>query len=500
MKITNFALAFGFALATGSVCAADRTVLPTDDLKAALEGASTGDTITLAAGTHEVIQEIAVRADNVTLKAAAGGEKPVVDARHLTRFMKVTGTGFTILGVSFKNGFIETSTGGAIKVEGENAVATLKIVDCDFENCQAKYGGAIDAVNESYTSFAARGQYGLVSGCKFKNCVATYTDMWCGGGAINGALWIEDSTFDGCRSNDGRQGHAAIAVSACTTITNCVFVNHTSTLKGIVGTGRNASNNTYQNGKARVVDCLFANSTFAGSSDAFFDSKVLLDRCVISNFSSTVSSSIPRLCNSPSSNASESKVTSCLFVDNQCPFRMDAMPPLVNCTFVRNVGGLACDYVESLKFAVTNCVFWANVAKTDWPFGATYKGVPGLYWHPSTQLAGQIQLANVVIENGAANNDVSTVLATDASGASRRLTELAAQKGPGFKDAAAGDWTLKRSSILVDAGAKSDWMDSACDLAGHKRCLKKGLVRDGALPDIGCYEFFAIAGFKVSLR
>ena len=503
MKITNFALAFGFALATGSVCAADRTVLPTDDLKAALEGASTGDTITLAAGTHEVIQEIAVRADNVTLKAAAGGEKPVVDARHLTRFMKVTGTGFTILGVSFKNGFIETSTGGAIKVEGENAVATLKIVDCDFENCQAKYGGAIDAVNESYTSFAARGQYGLVSGCKFKNCVATYTDMWCGGGAINGALWIEDSTFDGCRSNDARQGHAAIAVSACTTITNCVFVNHTSTLKGIVGTGRNASNNTYQNGKARLVDCLVANSTFAGSSDAFFDSKVLLDRCVISNFSSTVSSSIPRFYSSPSSDASESRVTSCLFVDNQCPFGMESMPQLLNCTFVRNVGGLACDALQSgqtLKMSVTNCVFWANIAKTDWPFGAKYRGVPGFYWHPNMQFKDLIQVGNTVIEGGNTNSYVREVLETDATGASASLTALADQKGPGFKDAASGDWSPKRSSILVDAGAKSDWMDSACDLAGHKRCLKKGLVRDGALPDIGCYEFFAIAGFKVSLR
>ena len=65
---------------------------------------------------------------------------------------------------------------------------------------------------------------------------------------------------------------------------------------------------------------------------------------------------------------------------------------------------------------------------------------------------------------------------------------------------AKGDFSLKRSSILVDAGVKADWMDSACDIAGNRRCLKKGLVSDGALPDIGCYEFFAVAGFKISLR
>ncbi len=43
-------------------------------------------------------------------------------------------------------------------------------------------------------------------------------------------------------------------------------------------------------------------------------------------------------------------------------------------------------------------------------------------------------------------------------------------------------------------------MNSASDLAGHKRCLKRGLVSDDALPDIGCYEFYTVAGFKISLR
>ena len=39
------------------------------------------------------------------------------------------------------------------------------------------------------------------------------------------------------------------------------------------------------------------------------------------------------------------------------------MPPIVNCTFVRNVGGLVCDSAQSLNFAITNCVFWGN---TEW--------------------------------------------------------------------------------------------------------------------------------------
>ena len=494
--------AIATALLASVASAGNTTVSTFSALAYALTSAADGDTITLASGTYSVQYQIDVTANNVTLRAENANDKPVLDAASAYRIMKVTGTGFAARGIVFKGGMTAGGNGGAVKVEGQGATSTLKFVDCDFEGCQAVYGGAIDAVNESYDSFAERGQCGLVSGCTFKDCVATKSDMWCGGGAINGALWIEDSTFDGCRSNDARQGHAAIAVSGCTTITNCVFVNHSSTLKGLVGTGRNAFNNVYPNGKARLVDCLVADSTFVGSSDALFDSKVLLDRCVISNTASTVANSIPALYNSPSSNASEARMTSCLFVDNQCPFKMEAMPPLLNCTFVRNVGGLACNYVESLKFALTNCVFWANVEKTDWPYGASYKGVPGFYWHPSTPLAGLIQIGNTVIEGGTAKEAVAAVLAADLSGNSTALTAAAAAdpKGAGFKDAANGDWTLRRSSVLVDAGVRFDGMEFALDLAGKPRCRKMGHSDPNALPDIGCYEFYAVDGFAIRLR
>ena len=493
----HMSIAFAAALAAlGSSAATE--VSTVDGLCAALISPSDGEEIVLAPGTYTIAAKLSVSARGVTLRSSGGRDRTVIEGDSTFRLLEVSGENFTVRGITFRNG--KASQGGAIKVSSAASVASVKIVDCDFEDCQAKYGGAIDAVNENYTSFVTRGQYGLVSGCKFKNCVATNTDMWCGGGAINGALWIEDSTFDGCRSNDARQGHAVIAVSGCTTITNCVFVNHTSTVKGLVGTGRDAFNHAYPNGTARVVDCLIANSTFAGSSDAFFDSKVLLDRCVISNTVSTVANSIPRLYNSPSSDASEARVTSCLFVDNKCPFRMDAMPSLVNCTFVRNVGGLACDYVESLKFAVTNCMFWANVAKADWPFGATYKGVPGIYWHPTTPLQDLIKIGTTVVEGGTDNADVAAVLAADATGESSRLTALTAQNGPGFKDADGGDWSLRKRSVLVDAGVRYDGIDTAMDLAGHRRCLKSGTVAQGALPDIGCYEYYSLAGLTIHLR
>ena len=53
---------------------------------------------------------------------------------------------------------------------------------------------------------------------------------------------------------------------------------------------------------------------------------------------------------------------------------------------------------------------------------------------------------------------------------------------PLFKDAAAGDFTLRADSPAHDAGLYGDWMEGAVDLAGHPRVDHRQRV------DIGCYE------------
>ena len=331
--------------------------------------------------------------------------------------------------------------------------------------------------------------------------------MWNAGGAIYGSLWVEDSVFDACDvSANASRGQTSIAATSHMTVTNCVFKDQTlrSDVRGLVGTTFNINNDACPHAAVRLLGCTIAGNELASSKAGLFYGSVVLDRCVVSNTTTTINTeaetggNLPSLYQSPDRSAS--RITSSLFVDNQCPFKMSSVPALLNCTFVRNVGGLAYYHEDSGAPAITNCVFWGNIEKTKWPWNRVYRGVPGFYWSKDTSFPDLIQLANVVIENGAANSDVAAVLATDASGASTRLTALAAQKGPGFKDAAAGDWTLKRSSVMIDAGVKADWMNSASDLAGHKRCLKRGLVSDDALPDVGCYEFYTVAGFKISLR
>ncbi len=486
------------ALLVGSACASDTTVSTYPALALALSSASNGDTITLMSGTYTANETINVSAENVTLVSAGGKADTIIDGGSSVQILKVGGGHFTVEGITFRNAYY-AGNGGAISFSSSSVSQTAMIRNCDFIDCTAKYGGAIYAGQNSYSSFEPRENYGIISGCTFLRCGVATVGSEGGGGAIFGALWVEDSVFDACFCSDTtkNQYHAAIDVTSYATVTNCIFRNHTQTKRGLVGSKEQRE----QQGCSRLVDCIIANNVGHDQDDVLFHRKVILDRCVISNNETTVTStlaSIYRL--DATGDKSFSRIISCLFIDNKYPFRMDAMPPIVNCTFVRNVGGLVCDNAQSLNFAITNCVFWGNVEKTEWPFGNKFKGVPGIYWHPTTPLQDLIKIGTTVVEGGTDNADVAAVLAADATGESSRLTALAAQKGPGFKDAAKGDWTLRRSSVLVDVGVKADWMDSACDIAGNKRCLKRGLVSDGALPDIGCYEFYTIAGFKISFR
>ena len=486
------------ALLVGSACASDTTVSTYPALASALSSASNGDTITLMSGTYTANETINVSAENVTLVSAGGKADTIIDGGSSVQILKVGGGHFTVEGITFRNAYY-AGNGGAISFSSSSVSQTAMIRNCDFIDCTAKYGGAIYAGQNSYSSFEPRENYGIISGCTFLRCGVATVGSEGGGGAIFGALWVEDSVFDACFCSDTtkNQYHAAIDVTSYATVTNCIFRNHTQTKRGLVGSKEQRE----QQGCSRLVDCIIANNVGHDQDDVLFHRKVILDRCVISNNETTVTStlaSIYRL--DATGDKSFSRIISCLFIDNKYPFRMDAMPPIVNCTFVRNVGGLVCDNAQSLNFAITNCVFWGNVEKTEWPFGNKFKGVPGIYWHPTTPLQDLIKIGTTVVEGGTDNADVAAVLAADATGESSRLTALAAQKGPGFKDAAKGDWTLRRSSVLVDVGVKADWMDSACDIAGNKRCLKRGLVSDGALPDIGCYEFYTIAGFKISFR
>lgn len=465
------------------------TILPVgnfDALKAAIEGAGAGDTVQVAKGYYTATSQINATAAGLTIVAADAKGKTVtiLDAGSSNRILRVTGSGTVVEGVTFKNG--SNSQGGAIKLDG-SALQTAKILDCDFIECTGRYGGAIFALDASHTDYDDPSAYALVRGCTFLRCgVPSTEDMWGAGGAIYGSLWVEGSTFDACYVDTSVRRQTSISATSYMTASDCVFQNQTVGEFGIVGTAHGLNNDEFANGAIRLVGCMVRDNELAVQNSALFRARVWVDRCVVSGTTTPVTSALMPLYSS--AKPGFCKVTSTLFVDNGLPFKMngDAMPALYNCTFIRNVGGLAFDMDSSSTPAITNCVFWGNAAKTAWPFNTTYKGAPGLYWHPSSPLPDLIRLGNTVIEGGSDNSDIAAILAADASGESARLTALAdarGGKGIRFADAAKDDWRPQAKSPLVNAGVLCDWMAGARDLAGRPRAF------NGA-PDVGCYEHF----------
>ena len=465
------------------------TILPVGDfdaLKAAIEGATAGDTIQVAKGYYTATSQISASAAGLTIvaKDAKGKAVTILDAGSSNRILRVTGSGTVVQGVTFKNG--GNSQGGAIKLDG-SALQTAKILDCDFIECTGKYGGAIFALDSTHTAYDAPSAYALVRGCTFLRCgVPSTEDMWGAGGAIYGALWVEGSTFDACYVDTSVRRQTSISATSFMTASDRVFKNQSVGEFGLVGTAHGLNNDEFANGAIRLVGCTVRDNELAAQNSALFRARVWVDRCVVSGTTTPVTSALMPLYSS--AKPGFCKVTSTLFVDNGLPFKMngDAMPALYNCSFVRNVGGLAFDMDTSSTPAITNCVFWGNVAKTSWPFNTKYKGAPGLYWHPSSPLPDLIRLGNTVIEGGSADEDLAAILDADVSGESARLTALAdANNGKGirFANAAKDDWRPQAKSPLVNAGVLCDWMAGARDLAGRPRAF------NGA-PDVGCYEHF----------
>ena len=456
-----------------------------------------GDVINLAEGVYDVANLIEINKKAIRIVGAGKG-KTILDGGYpgdpdrTNGIFNVSKEGVSISGITFRNASRGTKEGGAIYINRNNY--RFEVVDCVFSNCHAKAGGGIasnrfygehNAQTEGY--FPLRGEMGVISACDFVGCEAHGDGGDEGGGAVQGGFWIEDSTFDSCVA----YGYASVVFTdQHMMVTNCAFSNCPNATRNVRG-------GIWQNqGKCelRVLDCTFSGMTCnpllgRNSNSAF------IDRCVFTNCAGEATNSdsgIIQLC-------SKGHFRNCLVVGNKNPFSLSS-ESFENCTIAGNVGGFCIKFKDgggTVSGSLTNCVIAAN---THWDNSSYSKGGPGLCWHNAASNAdiySGLKIANCAFEGV---SYLSDVIGLDASGVTERISREVDVKGPRFKDAANGDFSLKGYSALVDAGIKADWMDSACDIAGNKRCLKRGLVSDGALPDIGCYEFYTIAGFKISLR
>ena len=461
-----------------------------DALKAAIEGATDGTTITVGKGLYTATSTITVNANNMTIVSKDGKSVTVLDAEGKCRLLVIKGSNCRIEGLTFKNGLADNAYGGAMDISGS---ARARIVNCDFVGCTAKWGGAICCGDNGHSAFDIRENYTIVSGCTFLECgVAKMGDNWGGGGAIYGAVWAEDSVFDACftEAGGGLLYHADIDATSYMTATNCDFKNHNQANRGLVGINENRQGQ----GAVRLVDCLFAANTATSADSILFHRRVMLDRCVISNNMSTVETALTPLFRDATA---ECKVRDCLFVDNQAPYEIgNSMPSLENCTFVRNVGGLALNYNDHIQSVpqIKNCVFWGNLPETKWPYGATFYGVPGFYWHGAmeSKLKDFAPFVHTVVEGGSGNDKVKALLEAETDQVSIALTTKADTDGRVFVNLEGGNYEPAPRSALIDGGVMEDWMTGAKDLAGNPR------AKDGKV-DLGCYERKA-TGMLVILR
>ena len=158
-----------------------------------------------------------------------------------------------------------------------------------------------------------------------------------------------------------------------------------------------------------------------------------------------------------------------------------------NCQVTRNRWEAPAGLCGTLFFSsgangnhVENCTICDNTAV---PVSTQYGVGPYLTGKESCWIVNSVCLGNkytsndkewnLHLGNNAVQSNCYTTVATAAD-----------YKDPKFRDRANGDYRLRRTSPLRDAGQKLDWMtEGSLDLAGQGRV-------NGENPDIGCYEYW----------
>ncbi|MDO5815689.1 MAG: hypothetical protein Q4Q18_08615, partial [Methanobrevibacter sp.] len=160
-------------------------------------------------------------------------------------------TGAHIINTLFENNTAKSveGSGGALYLTHGGA----NIIDCNFTNNYARYGGAIN--DYGYDNVASN-----IVNCIFKGNVATTTDSDMGGGAIcANDVSIRNSLF---LENQAKDGAAVFCLYDQGNIDECVFINNTATVGGVVfwSTGGNITNSIFLNNDVsygRILTSIF---------------------------------------------------------------------------------------------------------------------------------------------------------------------------------------------------------------------------------------------------
>ncbi len=200
--VSVYALAAAFVLYwTNPVSATIYYVNPGESIQAAIDAASYGDTVEVAAGTY--VENIMLK--NGVALIGAGESTTTIDGNYAGTVVTVPSgcdSNTVIDGFTITNGHT-TKGGGMHNYHNSNPT----VVNCTFSNNDASYGGGMYNSESNPT----------VTNCTFKNNFASY-----GGGMYN---YYNSPTVTNCTFsyNGGDIGAGMYNEGSNPTVTNCIF-------------------------------------------------------------------------------------------------------------------------------------------------------------------------------------------------------------------------------------------------------------------------------------
>lgn len=380
---------------------------------------------------------------------------------------------------------------------------------CAFTNNSAYEGGAIGglvkgAFNSSFATNSASNNGGVwyYSGYKgetykgshavtnsFVSCVFEGNSATVEGGVFS-FYWPKHFSFDDCHFiGNSTEGLGSVFSSGSTyfctlsslLVKDCLFERNVGTNTFHVR-GNDNSSLWGKEHKIKFLYSRFLNNDSIAGSTIFNESRIFMNGC---EFASNIGGAALK-----NYREADWRFTNVIY----------------NCLFHHNTntvnGGTLTIYPYQAEVAVVeNCTFVDNVAaKTPYAIqvdewnstdsGCSYANLL-VYGNVSTNGETGIQVSNMLKKNC-----VHSYLETGAAEIEDGERGNIIGNNPGFKDYAAGDYTLRASSRCRDSGLAADWMINALDI---RNSVKYPRIAN-MIPDIGCYEYLDYSGFKILLR
>jgi len=399
----NSPLVIEVALSVGCVRQVPTPEYPT--IRSAIEDSNDGDIILVADGTYyEYNLDFGGRA--IMVESENGPENCIIDCNDLGRGFYF-GSGETqdsiLDGFNIRDGSAEN--GGGIFI---NAASPF-IRNCDFNSCDADFGGAINADYSNATinnctfrkntaQESGGGMYNYEAGPTVTNCTftanTTFSDAYDthgGGGMCNyfSTPKVTDCNFSGnttAKGGGGMTNYHSLFLNSSLTVTNCTFTAN----KAENGSGGGMYNDF---SSPITTNCTFTGNTAAGGGGmaSVEYSHPALTNCTFTGNTAGGGGGMANVTSSPT-------LTNCIFSGNTATATEVFVGgggiynysycnlTMMNCTFSGNSalygGGLFnlgyCDVV------VTNCILWDDTGGeiynyTGYPntITVTYSCIPG---------------------------------------------------------------------------------------------------------------------------